>query len=438
MKAALAKLKSKPGHLGPMISNPQAGQAEPATVAALMQQKQAVQSGQVMSATGDPAGGQSTPPGTPGTPPSGSQNPNPNNPTGGSSNPTSGTPSGGQKPVGGLPAKPATSNARAVTMAPAAIPAPQNSGTSLAKMATLQHTSIDACGLPNLPPAIKGLNAQGYNGPAVFSQDPLYNPFWIIGCHFGTATGRAYINSASGQKLADLAINSWTDTLIKATVDPSLIDVFDQDNVTLVIVPASGQQGQKAGFKFYAMRKEILLRDIPKSQVSLASVTDTGGLGVVGYYSSPYTGLGYSTALQSGVTRAVADAEGLNADQGMTAGVDRNARYRFGSGTDEYDFSKVRPGFVVSRFQIDERTLASCSPGVAFDLGIDDETIYSDGSWNAQYYIGENKIRVAFAEQHCHYNKDGTDSSNSTYAINVWVKGPAMRPQASPWQAGLK
>ncbi|HXY26263.1 MAG TPA: hypothetical protein VEI73_16545 [Candidatus Acidoferrum sp.] len=449
-KAAVAKLKARPGRLSPMISNPQAAQADAPLVAVLEQQKQGVQSGKIMSATGDPAGGSSTPPGTPG----GSQNPNPNNPAGGGtnpnpSNPNPNNPSGGQNPAGGSPraagssSKPATSSARVATLAPNAIPTPQNSGTSLASMATMKNTSIDACNLPNLPPAIKGLNSQGYYGQAVFSQDPKYNPFWVIGCHFGNTQGRAYLNTASGQKLTDLQITSWSDTLVKVTMDPNLIDVFDQD-VTLVIVPASGQQGQKSGFKFFAMRKEILLRDIPKSEVTLAKITDTGGMGVAGYYSSPYQGLGYSSALQSGRGTAPNYVEAANlemepnSDKGMTAGADRNARYRFGSGTDEYDFSKLKPGFGVSRFQIDERNLEICFPGVAFDLGIDDETIYNDGSWNAQFYLNENKIRVTFAEAHCHFNKDGSDSSNSTYALNVWVIGPAMRPQASPWQAGLK
>ena len=449
MKAALAKLKSKPGHLSPMISNTQVSQAEAETVATLQRQKQAVQSGQVLSATGNPGGGQSTPPGAPG-----GQNPagGSSNPTGGSSNPPGGSnpnnpnpnnPSGGQNPVGGLPSKPGASTARAVAMAPTTIPAPQSSGSSLANVSTLRQTNIDACNLPNMPPGIKGLNSQGYYGPAVFSQDPKYNPFWIIGCHFGTASGRVYINATSGQKLADLTVDSWTDTLIKATIDPSLIDIFDQDNVTLVVVAANGQQGQKSGFKFFAMRKEILLRDIPKSQVSLASITDTGGLGVVGYYSSPYQGLGYSVAVQTDQTTTPNHIEAMNlemqnSDQGMTAGVDRNAWYRFGGGTDVYDFSKLKPGFGVSRFQIDERTMPICHEGVTAYPVVPQETDYNDGSWNAQFYLAESKIRVTFAEEHCHISDNGSDSSNSTYALNVWVIGPVMRPQADPWQPGLK
>jgi hypothetical protein len=260
----------------------------------------------------------------------------------------------------------------------------------------------------------------------------------VIGCHFGNAQGHAYLNSSLGQKITDLQIVSWTDTLVKVTVDPSLVDIFDQDNVTLVIVPAAGQSGQKNGFKFFAMRKELLLPSIPQSQVTLAQITDDGGKGVPPWYSSPYTGTWYSESIQTGNTQAQLVAEGLNADQGMTTGVDRNAWYRFGGGTDVFDFSKLKPGFYVSKFQIDERTNPVCftDPGFHFAIDISD-TFYDDGFWNAQYNQVANNLHVDFAERHCH-QANGSDASNSTYALNIWVEGPAMSPGQSPWQAGVQ
>jgi hypothetical protein len=446
-KAALMKLKSAPRKLSPVITaNPRTAQAETMAVAALQQQKQAVQSGRVMSATGDPAGGQSTPPGTPG-----GSGPGSNNPAGGGSNPNPNSPnpnnpSGGQNPTGGLPSKPsggssrtATASSVAVAQAPIRAAAPPSSGGSLGNMSALQrNVSIDPCNLPNLPPTVKGLNSQGYYGPAVFSQDPAYNPFWVIGCHFGNTQGRAYLNTASSQKLTDLQIVSWSDTLVKVALDPSMVDVPDQDNVTLVIVPAAGQPGQKSGFKFFAMRREYLLPSIPQSQVALAQITDDGGKGVPPWYSSPYQGTWYSESTQTGNTQAQVIAQGLNADQGMTAGADRNAWYRFGGGTDVYDFTMLKPGFYVSKFQIDEHTFPVCfpNPGFTFSLEVG-ETDYDDGFWNAQYNQIENKIHVDFAERHCHA-VNGSDSSNSTYALNVWVKGPALSPGSSLWQAGVK
>jgi len=425
-KAMLAKLKAKPGHLSPIITTAPPP-AEAAIVAALVHQKQSLPSGQLMSSSSDPAGGQSTPPGTPGTPGGNPAGGAPN--AGGLQKSSPGTPS---TQVGGASKVNSVASARAVAPVIAAAPQPPgSSGTS--KMMLTKGTVVSGCDVLNGPPIISGLGGEKV-GVNVFSQDPAYNPFYVDGCHFGTAQGQAHLNNSSGQKIADLAINAWTDTMVTVTVDPSLLDALDQDNVSLVIVAPGRQPGQKAGFKFYAMRREILLPSIPASHVSLAQITDTGGKSVSPTYSSPYQGVAYSEAIQNSISLAVAQAEGLDADKGMTAGADRNASFRFGGGTDVYDLSQLKPGFYVSKFQIDERTMPVCNPGVGFDIGVSDETVYDDGSWNAQYYLSENKIRVAFAERHCHYNHDGSDSSNSTYALNVWIKGPALSPSNSPWR----
>jgi hypothetical protein len=300
-----------------------------------------------------------------------------------------------------------------------------------------------------LGPVIKGISGEIINMVPTFSQDPKYNPFWITGCHFGNTPGQAYLTTSTGTRFATMVVGGgscqgtglslcWSDTLIRIAVDPSLVDVFDQDNVSLVIVPASGPQGQKGGFKFYAMRKEVLLTSIPRGQVTWARIVDSGGQNLGAYYSSPYRGLGFSLAYQTGATEAVADAEDNNADKGMTAGMDRNDYFRFGGGTDIYNFSKLKPGFGVSRWQIDERTQPYCIEGVGVAPVVPVETDYNDGSWNAQLFLAQQQIQVSFAEKHCHMSDNGTDSSNSTYAMNVWVIGPVMSANNSPWQAGIQ
>jgi hypothetical protein len=427
-KALLAKLKAKPVHLSPMITN-SPPQAEAAIVAMLVRQKQSVHPGQIMSSTGDPAGGQTTPPATPGTP---GGNPAGSPPNAGGLQKSSPSPVTPSTQVGSSTKSNSALSSRAV--APVMAAAPQTSASSGTNRMLVNNTLVlNGCNILNGPPVVSGLGGEKF-GVNVFSQDPAYNPFYVDGCHFGTAGGQAYLKNSAGQKIADLQINKWTDTLVTVTADPSLVDVFDQDNVSLVIVASGGQQGQKAGFKFYARRRDILLPSVPASHVSLAQITDTGGNNVSPTYSSPYQGTAYSIAIQTHLTQAVAIAEGLNADKGMTAGADRNATYRFGGGTDAYDFGTLKPGFYVSKFQIDERTTPVCYPGVGFDIGFSDETVYDDGSWNAQYSLTENKIRVTFAEQHCHYNHDGSDSSNSTYALNIWITGPAISPGNTPWQ----
>jgi len=323
----------------------------------------------------------------------------------------------------------------------AATPPPANPPARSSMLANNSNMSIDPCVISN-GPVIKGLNSSGSYGPAVFSQDPTYNPFWVIGCHFGNAQGQAYLNSSTGQQLAILRVNSWTDTLIKVTVDPYLVDVFDQDNVSLVIAPPAGQSGQKGGFSFYALRKEVQLTSVPQSQVNVANVTDTGGFGVVGYLTSPYRGFGYDIAVQTGYETSnniASDNASLPVSaQGWTVGVDRNGFYRFGPGTDIFNFTQLKPGFGVSRFQIHQWTEPICATSVGIVVG--DETTYFDGTWNAQLNSAQQQIQVDWQEEHCHSSdvSVGSDSSNSAYALQVWVSGPAMAPNESPWQPGLK
>lgn len=418
----LAQLKLRPGHLSQMITNPQADQMEAGALAALGQSGPvASQPAHLLDSTPGTAGGNSDPAGTPAggsTPPGG---------VGGSGQPggTGSTPTRastgtvGKKPTLLIPG--ATPPAKGSAGIPATIP---------------KGASLNPCAVNNVPVVTA---VSGYRiGLNAFSQDPTWNPYTIAGCNFGNNQGHAFLSMPSGAKFTDLAIRSWTDAQIKVSVDSNLLDILDQDNVILTIVTSSGQQSQKAGLKFHALRREVQLRDVPKSQITLSAVKDTGGLGVEPYYSSPFWGLGYSTAIQARVSRAVGDAEVNNADKGMTAGVDRNAWYRFSGGTDVYDFTKLKPGFYVSRFQIDGRNLQQCPGSAAFSVGAPNETDYQDGSWNAQYYVAQNQIHVDWQEKHCHLSIDDNDSSNSTYGLNVWVKGPAIRPQASPWQEGLK
>jgi hypothetical protein len=485
VQAGLAKLKSQPGHLSQMYTSTQVPAADTASLAALQAQKNApMPSAQLMSATGNATGGSSggsstPPPGTPGaagsgTNPSGSNPNNPNNPAGGGTNPTGGStpPTSGSTPSGGgmtrtvQPARPNISTMSHATTVTTAPPPPSSSGSSPINPALIAHntsSTIDPCMVSGAGPVIKGMNAEIINMVPTFSQDPKYNPFWISGCHFGNTPGQAYLMTSGGVRFATMVVGGgqcqgtglslcWTDTLLRIAVDPTLVDVFDQTNVTLVIIPASGPQGQKNGFNFFAMRKEIQLTAIPGSQVTLAQVMDTGGRAVSPYYSSGYRGLGFSAAWQShqcsstyggcasGPTSAeeqAADQQLNPTDKGWTGGVDRNDWYRFGGGTDVFNFSKLKPGFGVSRYQIDERTMANCYNGL--NVLLIEITDYNDGNWNAQLNYSTNQIQVSFAEEHAHCDgQGGTDSSNSTYALNVWVSGPAMSASNSPWQAGIQ
>jgi hypothetical protein len=110
--------------------------------------------------------------------------------------------------------------------------------------------------------------------------------------------------------------------------------------------------------------------------------------------------------------------------------VDRINEVRFPGGTDVFDFSKLKPGFSVEKFQVAQLSV-TCDPS---------ETSYTDGNWNSQ--LSGNSIRVTWQEHHCHSPSGfpgalGGDLSDASYGLDVWVIGPALAPGDSPWQDGV-
>ncbi|HEV2232564.1 MAG TPA: hypothetical protein VGV68_04065 [Terriglobia bacterium] len=400
VNALLAQARSIPVKAGPIVTNPAAGQANAPILSLLRQQKQTamIQRSQAPSPAAHPA-----------------------------------------SPVY-VQASVARTAVRAATP-----PAP--SGPNRAALGS-QGSILVACATFGSP-IIQAVSGQS-GSTAVFTQDPAYNPFTIRGCNFGNVAGRAQLNLPNGAMLANLRIDSWTDNQITVEVDPGLTNVLDQNNVTLVLFPPNKPQGQKPGFRFYAMRREILLTSIPSNRKNAqVSVTnDDSGRRVSPYFSAPYRGLAFAIAAQAGISPSQVSP---NIDQGWTAGVDRVNAVRFPAGTDVFSFNGLDPGFVLEKFQIDERNIVVCHAGGLFYIGAALEagvpgigvgnlknaissqgvTNYSDGTWNAS--INQNTIRVNWAEGHCHAT-DGNDSSNSSYALHVWVVGPVLRPGTSPWQ----
>jgi hypothetical protein len=365
--ALLARIHSVPAKPGPIISNPAAGQANTSTLATLQQQKQTALNER----------GQAPPPAA-----------------------TSG---GTQSPAYSRASAPAAASRMAA-------PPPPASGGSLVNRPGLGNAASSnlniACGSFNSP-IVTAVSGQS-GSAAIFTQDPAYNPFTIKGCYFGSSKGQAQLNLPSGRKLADLTIDSWTDNLITVEVDPSLLDVLDLSNVTLVLFPANGPQVQKSGFRFSAMRRELLLSSIPASEASLSPTNDDEGNPITMQYSSP--------------------------SQGASAAVDRYNGVRFPGGTDVFDFSKLKPGFVVEKFQVTPLNNSNTNPGCG-QSGPSTTTFYIDGSWAWQ--MAGNTIRVSWQETHCHDAYQG-DASDSSYGLNVWVLGPAVSANTNPWQDGLK
>ena len=288
----------------------------------------------------------------------------------------------------------------------ATVPPASAGSSSPNRAAVMGNTNVTLACANFSSPIIQTVSGQ--QGSAVFTQDVAYNPFTIRGCNFGTVKGQAQLNTSAGRKLATLTVDSWTDSLITLEVDPTLTDALDQDNVTLVLFPASGPQAQKSGLRFYAKRGEMLLTSIPASVVSLAPINDDSGSPVTAKFSSPYP-------LSTG---------------SMSGGVDRYNIVRFPGGTDVIDFSKLKPGFTIEKWQVSELSVAQCG-----SLGPTTTTGYTDGNWAWQ--MAGNTIRVTWQEAHCHDAYFG-DNSDASYGLNVWVVGPVLSSGASPWQDGVK
>ncbi|MHB8655212.1 MAG: hypothetical protein ACYDA9_15185 [Terriglobia bacterium] len=400
LNTLLAQARNIPVKAGPIVTNPAAGQANSAILALLRQQKQTatVQRSQNPSPAGRPA-----------------------------------SPAFGQASMARTAVRPATP--------------PPPSGPNRAALGS-QGSILVACATFGSP-IIQAVSGQS-GSTAVFTPDPAYNPYTIRGCNFGNVAGRAQLNLPNGAMLANLRIDSWADSQITVEVNPGVTNVLDQNNVTLVLFPPNKPQGQKSGFRFYAMRREILLTSIPRnrSNAQISVTNDDSGRRVNPYFSTPYRGLAFAIAEQAGISPSQVSP---NIDQGWTAGVDRVNAVRFPAGTDVLNFDGLAPGFVLEKFQIDERNIVVCHAGALYYFGAVIEgglpavgignlssavsshgvTNYSDGTWNAS--INQNTIRVNWAEGHCHAT-DGNDSSNSSYALHVWVVGPALGPGQSPWQ----
>jgi hypothetical protein len=381
-------------------------------------------SGQTANAGGDSSSG-ATPPATSSAGGHGKTGASSGGSSGGT--PTPPTSAGGSAPGGSTPGTPAGTARTAVpvatvamarapgAMAPAAAP-PSSGATTSPSIASRAQTvqpgvsSVVACSSKTLMiQSVNGVATSASNPNIVFTQDPQYDDYKISGCNFGTSQGQAHLNGPfrAGQVAMQIAL--WTDTQIELKVPTNLTGEADQNNVSLVIVPSGGAQAQLQNCKFYAMRQEVTLARFPQGQVTLGSVTDTGGAAVPYVkFSSPYSGL---------VTQGSQTSTGS-----FSGGVDRYDTFRFGAGTDVWDFSSLAAGFVPTQFSLSHWALDQC-----YETGLilGDTTVYDDGQWSAQWDPGNPKhLIVNFAEQHCH-ETDGSDASNSSYALEVQVSGPA-------------
>ncbi|MGH9728954.1 MAG: hypothetical protein ACRD33_01160 [Candidatus Acidiferrales bacterium] len=260
------------------------------------------------------------------------------------------------------------------------------------------------------------LNVSGSYYPATFTTTKQYDEYTITGCSFGNPgpNAKVYLYKdmyrGSGFPLP-FQILEWHDNWIHLDLDWNLSGLFDQDNLTLVVQRADGQQASKGGFKFYAARKEVPLRSIPRGDFSLWGLTTANTSAWKSTYDSP---------------ASATDGWGF---QKMTAEVqwDENLPYMKNgfdtanmpkSGRDVYDFSRLQPGFVPTAASLQWEP-SSCSAG----------TLYTAGNFNLEWQ--SSSLWVDWQGQNCANVGCGGDGDNrcfygfnSVYAVDVWVEGP--------------
>jgi hypothetical protein len=133
-------------------------------------------------------------------------------------------------------------------------------------------------------PTPRIVQVSGVHSHTVFTPEPKFNPYTIMGCGFGPPNpGNSAVLSGQNGFSANLNIDSWSDNAITVHLDPWLAGVMDQDSIQLVISAAGKQPIQNFGYSFYAARgmpardgsvREALLNygSVPSHGVQLSSV----------------------------------------------------------------------------------------------------------------------------------------------------------------------
>jgi hypothetical protein len=264
-------------------------------------------------------------------------------------------------------------------------------------------------------PSLRILTVSGGAGPATFTQDDKFNFYTITGCSFGDPgpNSKAYIYY-QGSFHEDLQIEEWNDNWIKLNLDPKLTGVDDQNNLTLVVQRGDGKQTSKDGFKFYAARDTILLRQIPPSYFSLNKFRPDQS--TIQNWKPTYT---------SGSSPNVTpNLPGLSAEVHWSLTTDPNDV--IAGGSDIYDFSHLHSTFVLSNAQMEWKDLACTDPNY-------NQFKASTSNWNIDWYQAAG-VQVSWQGQMCK-NTPGScggafqgdcfeNTPESNYGIDVWVNGP--------------
>ena len=301
---------------------------------------------------------------------------------------------------------------------------PQNPTSSTNRYGALPQGLIPGLALQcGHDPSLRILSVSGGSGVATFTQDEKYNFYTITGCSFGEVgpNSKAYIYY-QGTFHEDFQIEEWSDNWIKLHLDPKLSGVDDQNNLTLVVQRADGKQTSKGGYRFYAARDTILLKQIPQSYFSLNKFRPDQS--TIQNWKPTYTS-GSSPNVRPNLP-------GLSAEVHWDLTTDPNSTIV--GGNDIYDFSHLHATFALSNALMDWKDVSCTDPNY-------NQFTTSNNNWNIDWYQASG-IQVSWQGQMCNSTPGSCASGagfqndcfaaqpESNYGIDVWVTGPRG---VDPW-----
>jgi hypothetical protein len=288
--------------------------------------------------------------------------------------------------------------------------------------------------LPCRRPGIGAIN--GKTSGVVFTPDKEWNLYTIKGCGFGSAGGNIYLKGPfSGGRIPlhvvrDNDPQTWNDTAIVASLDPSVTGETDQDSVTLVIEPASGSPLERPGCKFFAVRETVQLHSIPGSAIRVDQPEPRAiRLAVHGpdHVTVPAVEQILDSVTESDPDMAAAVFRYEWVDPRSTDPYVLNSVYA--PGTDTFDFSGLTPGFILWDAQIKHYYNQYYDKPPESN----DWLLYASHDWHIVFSADFFRViwgvtEFAVCEPYC----DGSlKLETSLYAVNVWVRGPRG---VNPWK----
>jgi hypothetical protein len=357
----------------------------------------------VMSGT-DPAADGSTPPG--GDPTGG--NPNASTP------PASGT-------SGGTPPQQAGS------------PPTQIGGSSQGSLLKkLEHAPapISMCRFTT-DPVIENVSGKVHN--IVVTPDPgtgqyPNNQYAIRGCNFGAVQGKVYVFGSfiNHKSPVYFGVDSWSDSLILVTFDPTFQNEYDLKDLTLAVVRTDGKSAQLPAISFYATRTSRPLQRVPHSLVKLPTQYLAQDLLV-----SPVNNSTLKSAGLAPMSPAASIAFWMY-DPIWSSNVGDGYPPTRLSFSDSIDFSKLRAGFALDNEL--QTLVGNYSPDLSSrSIGVDGGSCkYMDVEVSAS--LQNSNLTVGVQPAEC-------DNSGkfiyAYYGLGLSVTGP-KGDLLDPWPSGLQ